>query len=102
MTVKHNVDAKTLGKRFAQLVRERDLPVQSVWVRDTGEVPEIWIITEPMDLASERPIHQALVDLHRIFPVSLFDDRVINPSWIPEFVAENEIPPGTVRIYHRS
>jgi hypothetical protein len=35
MVVRHHVDAKTLGKQFAEIVRARDLPVDGIWVRDT-------------------------------------------------------------------
>jgi hypothetical protein len=98
MTVKHNVDAKTLGKRFAQLVRERDLPVQSVWVRDTGEVPEIWVVTRPLELEQMRPVYEARIPLRRSFPAADYAFNAINPDWIPSFSETDHIPADSYRI----
>jgi hypothetical protein len=98
MTVKQDIDAKALGKRFAQLVRERDLPVQSVWVRDTSEVPEIWIITEPMELEQMRPVYEARIALRRSFPAADYAFNTINPDWISSFSETDHIPADSHRI----
>src|SRR5690625_173234 len=98
MPVKQQVSAETLGKRYAELVRERELPVQGIWARQSARTPQLWIVIAPMELKEERPIHQAVVDLQREFPDSLFEDRVVNPAWIPDFHAEDEVPQDARRI----
>ena len=102
MTVQPHANAQTIGKRFAEIVRERALPVTDIRVQDTGEGPRLWVVIEPMELKDELPVHRAFVELQRCFPDSMFDDRVINPAWLGSNLPDQEIPPDAVRISLRS
>jgi hypothetical protein len=98
MVVRHHVDAKTLGKRFAEIVRARDLPVDGIWVRDTEEGPKLWILIEPMELKDELPVHRATIDLETEFDSEEIHFDVVNPTWFPGQLVQQMIPGNTEQI----
>jgi hypothetical protein len=98
MSVKPQVNAKTLGKRYARFVRERELSVTSVWVRNRSGVPELWIVTESPGSEQLKPVAAAVVDLLREYPDSLLDHHIVNASWIPGFNLNEQIPADAQRI----
>lgn len=99
MSIRQNVDAKTLGKRYAEIVRERDLPVQGVWVTEDQGYPVIWILTEHLeDLGAVKPVLRVLTELQRESPGLLFDHRLLNPAWAPDHDPARDIPDNATRI----
>lgn len=99
MTVNQRVNAKTLGKRYAEIVRERNLPVQSIWATDAEGHPELWILTAQLpDLNDVKPVLRVLVDLQREFPDAMFDHRLLNPAWTPDYDISSDVPADAVRI----
>ena len=67
MTVRQSVNARTLGKRFAEIARERDLPEQEIRVRDTRDRRSYpsrrrtWICRSE---STRRPLPQTLPTRH--------------------------------------
>jgi hypothetical protein len=99
MSIRHNIDAKTLGKRYAAIVRQRQLPVQGVWVTENQGYPVLWILAEHLDdLDALKPTLRALTDLQREYPDLLFDHRLLNPSWTPDRDLMTDVPESATRI----
>ena len=98
MSVKQNIDARTLGRRFAEIVTEQDLPIHGIWTRDSHEYPEIWVVTNPLELEQMRPVYEARVTLRRLFPSADYVFSTVNPSWFTSFSVEDHVPADARRI----
>lgn len=98
MPLKQHVEVSAVGKHFAALVRERDLPVESIWVRKVDGMTELWVVSAPVGMAEIKRISELFVDLQRAFPEVPFDEQVLNPAWIPDFQEDEQIPSGAKRI----
>jgi hypothetical protein len=99
MTVRQKANIKKFGRRYAELIRDRELPVKGLWVSDEEGYPDLWILTDQIDdLDDLRPIYQALVNLQAEYPELLFDHRLLNPAWSPRSDVTRDIPDNARRI----
>ena len=83
MAVTRQVDAQTIGKTFAESVRDLGF-VRSVHVRETPDWLEVWVVTEPIDILDEEPLYEAGVNLRRRFPGAGVLIHVVNPNDYPD------------------
>ena len=98
MSIRQNIDAKTLGKRYAAIVRERNLPVQGVWVRDADEYPELWLVTKPLKLEQMRPVYESRIAPRQYYPDAEYLIHTVNPDWIPDFSLAEHLPDDVHKI----
>jgi predicted DNA binding CopG/RHH family protein len=98
MAIAHYVPtAREMGRNFAEALGRE--PVQGLWVRATRNRVELWVLTRPVDLATERRLHGATRLLIERFPKANFRLHVINPRHGSE--AEDPlaaIPPDSERV----
>lgn len=83
MAVTRQVDAQTIGRLYAESVRDLET-VRSVHVRETRDWLEVWVVTEPIDILDEEPLFEAGVALEDRFPDSGILIHVVNPRDYPE------------------
>lgn len=78
MAVAHYVpNAQEIGRTFAQAIQGE--PIRGLWVRTVRGYVELWLLTAPVDLATERRLHTATRSLIEKFPKANFRLRVVNP-----------------------
>lgn len=82
MAVTRQVDAQTIGRLYAESVRDLGF-VRSIHVRETRDWLEVWVVTEPIDILDEEPLYEAGVRLWDRFPESGILIRVVNPDDFP-------------------
>lgn len=83
MAVTRQIDAQTIGKLYAESVRDLGL-VRSVHVRETRDCLEIWVVTVAIDLLEEEPLYEAGVQLWDRYPEAGVLIHVVNPMDYPE------------------
>jgi|ThiBio_1000_plan_1041568.scaffolds.fasta_scaffold46824_1 hypothetical protein len=64
--------------RYLLEIAEDKSVFRRMWTHQTGEVAEIWIMTEPIDVETEKRIHGLGRELYKKFPNTLFDVRLLN------------------------
>ena len=98
MSIRQNIDAKALGKRYGEIVRDRKLPVQGVWVREDEEHPEIWVVTHSLELEEMRPVYESRIALRQHYPDAEYLIHTVNPAWIPDFSLADHLPADAQKI----
>ena len=83
MAVTPEVDAKTIGRLYAERVRD-NRAVQSVHVRETPDWLEVWVVTVPIDVVDEEPLFEAGVALRDLYPGARILIRLANPRHFPD------------------
>jgi len=83
MAVTRQVDAQTIGRLYAESIRDLG-SVRSVHVRETRDWLEVWVVTEPIEMVDEEPLFEAGVMMEDRFPEAGILIRVANPKDYPE------------------
>lgn len=83
MAVTRQVDAQTIGRLYAESVRDLGT-VRSVHVRETQDWLEVWVVTEPIDFPDEEPLFEAGVNLRYRYPDAGVLIHVVNPNDYPD------------------
>jgi hypothetical protein len=78
MAIVNSIHAADIVRRVAELVREEP-SVRSLYYRQSGEVAEFWLLSEPIDRETERQVRQIRRTLFDKFPDALFEFHLINP-----------------------
>ena len=78
MAIANSIHAADLVRRFAELAR-KESSVRSLYYRPSGEVSEFWLLTEPIDVETERRVRQIRHTIFDTFPDTLFEFHLINP-----------------------
>jgi 1,2-phenylacetyl-CoA epoxidase PaaB subunit len=74
--------AQQLGHAFAQAARGEAAvkdAVKEVWVSRQREGVHVWVVTAPIDMATERRLHQLTGVLYDRFQSAEFQLHILNP-----------------------
>ncbi len=98
MAVTRQVDAQTIGRHYAEIVRDLGF-VRSVHVHETRDWLEVWVVTEPIDMLEEEPLYEAGGDLWDRFPEAGILVRVLNPADFPaHYDVTRDVLPSKARL----
>ena len=70
--------AEELGKTFA-LAARTEASVEELWVSTQLDGVHLWLLTAPIDMATERRLHQVTGVLYDRFQNAEFQLHVLNP-----------------------
>ncbi len=96
MVIANSIYAADLVRHFAELVREEPA-ARILYYRQSGEISEFWLITEPIDVETERRVRTIRRALFERFPETLFEFQLINPR-LSEDLDPRVLIPGDANI----
>jgi len=67
-----------MGQRFADQVRGRD-DAHRLWLSNHRDEVEVWLLTKPIDMESERVFYSAAMMLYEWFPNAHITFHLLNP-----------------------
>jgi hypothetical protein len=93
--------ATTVANHLAASLREE--PAASrLWVRSHDGVVELWLLTQPLDPATEERLYRVGLALYEQFPELNMLFTVLNPDWFEEGDALSALPSGIEEIALRA
>jgi hypothetical protein len=78
-------------RQLAELVRNEPA-VRSHYYLQIGDVDEFWLLTEPMDIETERRVRRIRRTIFDSFPDTLFEFHLINPRLSKDLDPSLRIP----------
>lgn len=69
--------AEEIARYLLEIVEDRSV-IRRLWTRHVDGVAEVWIMTDPIDVETEKRIHGLDHELYRKFPNTLFEVRLLN------------------------
>ncbi len=89
--------AREIGRYWARLVQAQPA-AQRMWVRAVRDYVELWLLTAPIDPASEAPFDEAAVAVHDRFPAAHVRFYVLNPCSFQDGDALSALPADAIEI----
>jgi hypothetical protein len=93
MTVLDQANAAGMAETFAEAVRGEPA-ARTLYFRQWGLVSEFWLVTDPIDLETERRLRQVSNLLYQKFQDALIDFQILNPEILGATEPEAFIPTG--------
>jgi len=91
MAIGNPAQAAEMGRALASLLAGNGT-TRGLWMtRDRGGVT-FWILTDPIDLASQESLYERSASLYDRFPGVEFDVHVLNPEWFENGDALSTLP----------
>jgi hypothetical protein len=94
--------AQALAKRYADLVSDQPA-VRELWVVTRTDIPELWLILDPLSDDAERELYQRSVELHDERQPVLVELRSLIADQFPEVKNLRELlPTGAEPVFQRA
>jgi hypothetical protein len=81
MAVKSSVRPDELGRRLSEALGTLGETVKGLWMTVHRGGVSFWILTPPIDAATQRALYERTAVLYEHFPQAEFDVHVLNPEW---------------------
>ncbi|HZS01164.1 MAG TPA: hypothetical protein VFE37_20770 [Chloroflexota bacterium] len=81
MALKSDVRPEELGRGLQDALAEASDVVKGLWLTAHRGAVSFWILTAPIDAATQRALYERTNVLYERFPQAEFDVHVLNPEW---------------------
>jgi|SRR3954447_12376454 len=81
MALKSEMRPEELGRRLQEALAETGDIVDGLWMTIQRGAVSFWILTAPIDAATQRGLYERTSVLYERFPQAEFDVHVLNPEW---------------------
>jgi hypothetical protein len=78
MVTETRATIQQMGQRFAEQVRERE-DADRLWVSRHRDEVEVWLLTKPIEMETERAFYSAAMMLYEWFPKAHIAFHLLNP-----------------------
>ena len=97
MTATDTSNAEKIGKYLAGLIKDRD-DVSSIWVRQAGDMAELWMIVDALSIDEERALRRIHDELIARFSDRYCDLRIYDVKLMGTTDVRGFVPPDARQI----
>jgi len=81
MVIKSDVRPVQLGRGLQDALAEAGDTIEGLWMTVHHGAVSFWILTPPIDAATQRALYERTSLLYERFPQAEFDVHILNPEW---------------------